>query len=53
MWQVYLFLANERQHADEMSARPRPAGRSRIRRWRTNRPAQPVVERSQTTSTKH
>ena len=38
MWQVYLYLANERQ-ADEHHAasKRRTPGESRIRRWRTAR----------------
>ena len=38
MWQVYLFLANERQVHDRQEADDRrlPAG-SRIRRWRDGR----------------
>jgi hypothetical protein len=38
MWQVYLYLANERQQTEARDAtRRRAAGGSRIRRWRTAR----------------
>jgi hypothetical protein len=44
MWQVYLYLANERHHDEyrEQVLR-RPEGGSRIRRWRTaRRPSSPA-----------
>ncbi len=38
MWQVYLYLANERHHDEyRESALRRPENGSRIRRWRTAR----------------
>jgi hypothetical protein len=38
MWQVYLYLANERQAIEHREAARRPiAGGSRIRRWRNAR----------------
>ncbi len=40
MWQVYLYLANERRQSDAREAtRRRADGGSRIRRWRTARRA--------------
>ncbi len=38
MWQVYLYLANERQAIEHQeAAKRRPATGSRIRRWRDAR----------------
>jgi len=38
MWQVYLYLANERRAIEHRDVVKRPVeGRSRLRRWRTAR----------------